>query len=36
MVSSQVFHPILEKAARLQFFGKSPASLYLRLNIAVE
>jgi len=32
MVSSQVFHPILEKAARLQFFGKSPASLYLRLN----
>src|SRR5213080_4977550 len=32
MVSSQVFHPILEKAARLQFLGKSPASLYLRLN----
>jgi SAM-dependent methyltransferase len=32
MVSSQVFNPILEKAARLQFFGKSPASLYLRLN----
>jgi SAM-dependent methyltransferase len=32
MVSSQVFHPIVEKAARLQFFGKSPASLYLRLN----
>ena len=32
MVSSQVFHPILEKAARLQFFGKSPANLYLRLN----
>jgi SAM-dependent methyltransferase len=32
MVSSQVLHPILEKAARLQFFGKSPASLYLRLN----
>jgi SAM-dependent methyltransferase len=32
MVSSQVFHPILEKVARLQFFGKSPASLYLRLN----
>ena len=32
MVSSQVFHPILEKAARLQFFGKSPASFYLRLN----
>src|SRR6266576_4498392 len=32
MVSSQVFHPILAKAARLQFFGKSPASLYLRLN----
>jgi chemotaxis methyl-accepting protein methylase len=32
MVSSQVFHPIPEKAARLQFFGKSPASFYLRLN----
>src|SRR5947208_739478 len=32
MVSTQAFHPILEKAARLQFFGKSPASLYLRLN----
>jgi chemotaxis protein methyltransferase CheR len=32
MVSSQVFHPILEKAARLQLFGKSPASFYLRLN----
>ena len=32
MVNSQVFHPILEKTARLQFFGKSPASLYLRLN----
>src|SRR5256886_9395731 len=32
MVSSQVFHPILEKSAGLQFFGKSPASLYLRLN----
>ena len=32
MVSSQVFHPILEKAARLQFFGKSPAGFYLRLN----
>jgi SAM-dependent methyltransferase len=32
MVSSQVFHPILAKAAHLQVFGKSPASLYLRLN----
>ena len=32
MVSTQVFHPIVEKAARLQFFGKSPANLYLRLN----
>jgi SAM-dependent methyltransferase len=32
MVSAQVFHPIVEKAARLQFFGKSPANLYLRLN----
>jgi len=32
MVSSQVFHPILAKAARLQVLGKSPASFYLRLN----
>jgi SAM-dependent methyltransferase len=32
MVSSQVFHPILEKAARLQVLGRSPAGLYLRLN----
>src|SRR5215475_15985167 len=32
MVSSQVSQPILAKAARLQFFGKSPASFYLRLN----
>src|SRR5258707_13996731 len=32
MVNAQVFHPIVEKAARLQFFGKSPANLYLRLN----
>ena len=32
MISSQVSHPILEKAARLQFFGKSPAGFYLRLN----
>src|SRR6476660_10160980 len=32
MVNSQVFHPILEKAAHLQVLGKSPASLYLRLN----
>jgi chemotaxis methyl-accepting protein methylase len=31
-INSQVSHPILEKAARLQFFGKSPASFYLRLN----
>jgi len=27
-----VYHPILAKAARLQVLGKSPASLYLRLN----
>jgi SAM-dependent methyltransferase len=32
MVSSQVFHPILAKAARFQVLGKSPAGLYLRLN----
>ena len=32
VINSQVSHPILEKAARLQFFGKSPASFYLRLN----
>ena len=32
MVNSQVFNPILEKAASVQFFGKSPAGLYLRLN----
>jgi SAM-dependent methyltransferase len=32
MVNSQMFNPILEKAASVQFFGKSPAGLYLRLN----
>ncbi len=32
VVSSQVFHPILGKAARLQVLGKSPAGFYLRLN----
>ena len=32
MVSTQVFYPVVTKAARLQFFGRSPASLYLRLN----
>ena len=32
MVSSQVFHPILAKAASVQLLGKSPAGLYLRLN----
>jgi SAM-dependent methyltransferase len=32
MVSSQVFHPILAKAVRLQVLGKSPAAFYLRLN----
>src|SRR6266699_7091257 len=32
MVNSQVFNPILEKAASVQFFGKSPAGFYLRLN----
>jgi SAM-dependent methyltransferase len=32
VINSQVSHPILEKAARLQFFEKSPAGFYLRLN----
>lgn len=32
MLNSQVSHPILAKAARLQVLGKSPASFYLRLN----
>jgi SAM-dependent methyltransferase len=30
--NNQVSHPILAKAARMQLLGKSPASLYLRLN----
>jgi len=32
MTANQVFHPILAKVASLQVLGKSPASLYLRLN----
>ena len=32
MISNQVYHPILAKAARLQVLGKSPAGFYLRLN----
>jgi SAM-dependent methyltransferase len=32
MTTNQVLHPILTKAASLQVLGKSPASLYLRLN----
>ena len=35
MTSSQVYHPILAKAARLEFRGKSPASFYLRLNHSI-
>ena len=31
-INSQVFHPILAKAASLQVSGKSPAGFYLRLN----
>ena len=32
VVNNEVYHPILTKAARFQVLGKSPASLYLRLN----
>ena len=32
MISNQVYHPILAKAARFQVLGKSPAGFYLRLN----
>ncbi len=32
MINNQVSHPILAKAACLQVLGKSPTSLYLRLN----
>jgi SAM-dependent methyltransferase len=32
MINQEVSHLILAKAARLQALGKSPASLYLRLN----
>ncbi len=32
MINSEVSHPILAKAARLQVLGKSPAGFYLRLN----
>jgi SAM-dependent methyltransferase len=35
MIDTQVSHPILAKAARFQAFGKSPASLCLRLNQAL-
>jgi chemotaxis methyl-accepting protein methylase len=35
MIDTQVSHPILAKAARFQAFGKSPVSLYLRLNQAL-
>ncbi len=31
-MNSQLIHPILGKAARLEVLGKSPARLYLRLN----
>jgi SAM-dependent methyltransferase len=32
VISNQVYHPILAKAARFQVLGKSPAGFYLRLN----
>jgi SAM-dependent methyltransferase len=32
LINSEVSHPILTKAARLQVLGKSPAGFYLRLN----
>jgi chemotaxis methyl-accepting protein methylase len=32
VINSEVYHPILAKAARLQVLGKSPAGFYLRLN----
>ena len=32
VVNSQVYHPILAKAVRLQILGKSPLAFYLRLN----
>ena len=32
MISNQVYHSILAKAARFQVLGKSPAGFYLRLN----
>jgi SAM-dependent methyltransferase len=32
VTNSQVSHPILAKAARLEILGKSPAGFYLRLN----
>ena len=32
MINNQLSHLILAKATRLRVFGKSPASLYLRLN----
>ena len=32
VINSEVYHPILAKAARFQVLGKSPAGFYLRLN----
>jgi CheR methyltransferase, SAM binding domain len=32
VISNEVYHPILAKAAGFQFLGKSPAGFYLRLN----
>ena len=32
VINNQVYHPLLEKAARFQVLGKSPAGFYLRLN----
>jgi len=32
VISNQLYHPILAKAARFQVLGKSPAGFYLRLN----
>jgi len=35
VITNQVSHPILAKAARLRVLGKSPAGLYLRLNKSI-
>jgi SAM-dependent methyltransferase len=32
VINTQAYHPILAKAARFRFLGKSPAGFYLRLN----